>query len=338
MTDAVDVESVDDSVAQLRRVPAGVYHVRREVARGGMGIILEAWDARHGRAVAIKTLRHGSPVRASRFLREVRVTSELQHPSIIPLYEAGLWPSGDPYYAMRLVEGHSLAKAAELATTARERLALLPHLIALAEALAYAHERGIIHRDLKPANVLVGKFGETVVIDWGLAKRVDEAEPPPLDALPETGAGLTLDGEVLGTLAFMAPEQARGEAVDARADVYALGALAYHVLAGVGPYAGVTSVEPVLDGPPIAIDEIAPELPAELRAIVAKAMAREPGDRYPSAKELAADLKAFATGRLVSAMSYSRWMLLRRWVTRHRGPVAVAAVSSRCWRSPSPCR
>ena len=119
-------EANERALSQLPMSPGGVYEVRREVARGGMGIILEAWDTRHGRAVAIKTLRHGSPSLVKRFLREVRLTSELQHPSIIPLYEAGRWPSGDPYYAMRLVEGQSLAKAAKLAATSRERLGAPP--------------------------------------------------------------------------------------------------------------------------------------------------------------------------------------------------------------------
>jgi hypothetical protein len=316
-------EAAAEALARLRFVPADVYEVQGEIARGGMGVIFEAWDTKHERAVAIKTLQAQDPLWVRRFLREVQITAQLQHPSIIPLYEAGRWPTGEPYYAMRLVEGQSLARAAEQAGTTHERLALLPHLIALSDALAYAHEKGIIHRDLKPTNVLVGRFGETVVIDWGLAKRVGEGDVAPAGGAPSVGADLTMAGEVLGTLAFMAPEQARGDAVDARSDVYALGALAYHVLSGTRPYSTATSVDQVIAGPPRAIDEVAPDLPADLRAIVGKAMAREPEDRYPSAKGLATDLKAYATGRLVSAKSYSSWTLLLRWVARNRVPVGL---------------
>jgi serine/threonine protein kinase len=134
------------------------------------------------RPVAIKVLLHTTPETVRRFGREARLTARLQHPSIVPLYEIGHWSSGEPFFAMKLVEGSSFADAAARATTPNDKLALLPHLIAATEALAYAHENGVIHRDLKPSNVLVGPFGETVVIDWGLAKKVtdgdDESDRP----------------------------------------------------------------------------------------------------------------------------------------------------------------
>jgi tetratricopeptide (TPR) repeat protein len=318
-----------EALSRLTAVPPDAYELRGEVARGGMGVIVEAWDRRHERSVAIKMLKEQDPLLVGRFLREVRVTAQLQHPSIIPLYEAGRWTTGEPYYAMRLVEGRSLAQAAKDATTTRERLALMPHLVALAEALAYAHERGYIHRDLKPSNVLVGRFGETVVIDWGIAKKLGDADIMGSGAAPAAGQEeLTVAGEVLGTIAFMPPEQARGEPVDARADVYALGALAYHVLTGAVPYGDGTgpSLVRVVSEAPAPVEVVAPELPAELRAIVSKAMSRDPVSRYPSAEELAADLRAFAMGRLVSAMSYSRLALLRRWLLRHRAGVTVGLV------------
>src|SRR4029077_4002737 len=137
------------------------------------------------------------------------------------VYEIGRWPDGQPFYAMKLVAGTTLSAAIERAGALPARLALLAHVAAVAEALAYAHDAGVIHRDLKPSNVLVGSFGETVVIDWGLAKRSGDASLPPV---PEIVAAETISGAVMGTPAYMPPEQAIGQPVDERADVYALGA------------------------------------------------------------------------------------------------------------------
>jgi serine/threonine protein kinase len=211
---------------------------------------------RLGRPVALKELLDPQGPDENRFLYEALVTARLQHPGIVPIYEAGRWPNGEPFYAMRLVNGRSLDERLAETKTFGERLALLPHVIAVAEAVAYAHSQRIIHRDLKPANVLVGDFGETVVIDWGLAKQLSlEAEPssappaapepartPAFSANAETPASSgdpnhTLAGIVLGTPAFMPPEQAAGRPVDERADVYALGAMLYHPWEDPGPMA-----------------------------------------------------------------------------------------------------
>src|SRR5262249_39665936 len=163
-------------------------------------------------------------------------------------YEAGRWPTGEPFYAMEMVRGVSLDHVIPGKRTLDERLALLPNVIAAADALAYAHSQHIIHRDLKPGNVLVGKFGETVVIDWGLAKDLEnpnDAPPKPAAPVPfptdAADAGLTVAGSVMGTPSYMPPEQARGEVVDERADVYSLGAILYSVLAGRPPYRGKVS-------------------------------------------------------------------------------------------------
>ncbi|HTM19516.1 MAG TPA: serine/threonine-protein kinase, partial [Kofleriaceae bacterium] len=153
------------------------YEIDAELARGGMGRILHAVDRRHGRRVAIKELLSDTPALRVRFRREALITARLQHPAIVPVYEAGKWPSGEPFYAMKMVEGRSLDKVIGARPTLAERMGLLPNVIAVAEAIAYAHERQVIHRDLKPANVLVGDFGETVVIDWGLAKDSAANEP-----------------------------------------------------------------------------------------------------------------------------------------------------------------
>src|SRR5262249_41567149 len=156
-----------------------------------------------------------------RFAREAAITARLEHPGVVPVHEAGRWPDGTPFYAMKLVAGRPLRQLIAERSTVAERIGLLHHVIAVADAIAYAHGRNIIHRDLKPSNIIVGDYGETVVIDWGLAKDLHAVEES------ATGAGtsgsssddsLTSAGAVLGTPAYMPPEQARGEAVDQRAD------------------------------------------------------------------------------------------------------------------------
>jgi WD40 repeat protein len=309
------------------------YVVQSEVARGGLGRVLKAHDERLDRPVALKESLASGGVLDERFRREAAITARLQHPSIVPVYDAGTWKNGAPYYVMKLLgSGSTLKQLVAAAKDLDRRLALLPHVIAVADAIAYAHSLDIIHRDLKPSNVLVGPFGETLVIDWGLAK--DLARPLAEDDLagdPYRGAApdLTSLGSVIGTPQYMAPEQARGEAVDKRADVYSLGALLYYVLSGEPPYAGESSVDVlarVRAQEPVALTVRTRAIPEDLAAIVGKAMARSPNDRYASAGELVDDLKRFQTGQLVGAQQYSAATLLWRWMTRHRAPLAVALV------------
>jgi len=323
---------------ELIAVERNRYAIAGEIAKGGMGRVIEARDLRLGRQVAIKELLPQHRDAARRFEREARITARLQHPSIIHVYEAGVWPGGEPFYAMPKVAGRSLDKVVSERATLAERLGLIPTVIAVADALAYAHNERIIHRDLKPANVLVGDFGETVVIDWGLAKDLGVHSDPKESLelrLRAVVAEETLSGSVVGTPAYMPPEQARGESVDQRADVYALGALLYKVLVGAPPYDGASSSD-VLDqvkaGPPVPVPMREPGAPPDLAAIVAKAMARDPADRYADAGELAQDLKLFETGQLVAAHHYTVRQLAWRWLRRHRwaigtGSAAVVALA-----------
>jgi tetratricopeptide (TPR) repeat protein len=313
----------------LRTVADDEYLVGQELARGGMGRVLEAVD-RHGRRVAIKVLLRTTDEMTLRFVREMQISARLQHPSTVTLYEAGRWRSGEPFFSMKLVEGRSLLDALTETTRLEDRLALLPRMLAVADALAYAHERGIIHRDLKPANVLLGDFGETVVIDWGLARLANADPEGVLDPLAGgMDARLTQHGGALGTPAYMPPEQARGAPLDQRADVYSLGALLYHLLARIPPYEAPTIrqlLDQVLEGPPVPLRNRAPDVPPELAAIVQKCMAPDRGQRYDGAREVADDLRRFTTGRLVSAHAYTPRALISRWVRRHR--VALTATAA----------
>src|SRR5882724_11625865 len=193
------------------------YHILGEHGRGGLGRVSRAHDRELGRDVAIKELLSRNNVHEVRFLREVLITARLEHPGIVPVHEAGRWPDGTPFYAMKLVSGRPLRDLIAERTTVEERIGLLHHVIAVADAIAYAHGRNIIHRDLKPSNVIIGDFGETIVIDWGLAKDLTSSEAPTIGGGPfrtNRNDDLTSAGSVLGTPAYMAPEQERGEPVD----------------------------------------------------------------------------------------------------------------------------
>ncbi len=315
------------------------YAVEGRIGAGGMGTVVAARGSRLGRPVALKIVTAAREDLRRRFEREAQITARLQHPAIVPVYGAGRGRDGHPFYAMKHVSGEPLDQVVGKAATLADRIALLPNVIAVSEAIAYAHAERVIHRDLKPANILVGAFGETVVIDWGLAKDLaatadddDEVTASP----PQASGDETAYGKVMGTPAYMPVEQARGERVDERADVYALGAILYHVLAGRSPFVrdgetGVTwenMLARVLSAPPAPLATLQPAVPVDLLAVVARAMATDAAARYPSAGALAEDLKRFQTGQLVGAHDYSSWQLLRRWLRRYRTAVVVAGVAA----------
>ena len=272
--------------------------------------------------MAIKELIARSHVSEVRFLREALITARLEHPGIVPVHEAGRWPDGTPFYAMKLVAGRPLRDLIAERQTVDERIGLLHHVIAVADAIAYAHGRSIIHRDLKPANVIVGDFGETVVIDWGLAKDLSVAEESSVGGGPFRASrddGLTSAGSVLGTPAYMPPEQARGEPVDQRADVFAIGTMLWELC----------SLQKVPPGDPWQRHRALRRsgIDPDLAAIIAKTLDPEPARRYPDAGALAADLKALKAGARISARRYSLLGMLTHWIRRHRALAAsVTAV------------
>jgi len=330
--------SKDKDLDDLPTIDRQLYHGWKELAdgRGGMGRTLRARDRRLGREVAIKELLDGKDLPPAfrqaardRFEREARLTARLQHPAIVTIYEGGKWDDGEPFYAMPLVRGKPLDAEIEACTTLPQRLALLPRITTMAEAIAYAHVEGIVHRDIKPQNVLIGSFGETIVIDWGLATDLrvkDSAEKPLLDVPDVPDVGFTKLG--VGTPSYMPPEQALGAPADPRMDIYALGATLYHALSGTPPY-GYNSTnlirEKLRSGPPTPLVDLAPDTPPELLAIVAKAMARDPADRFQSARELADELQRFQTGQFTRTHRYTLRDLLRVWIRRHRAVLRVAS-------------
>ncbi|MCL4691030.1 MAG: protein kinase, partial [Candidatus Hydrogenedentes bacterium] len=323
----------------------GRYTGASEYARGGMGRVLLVHDEHLGREVALKELlplaggqaEATTPMRLSmgvlaRFLQEARITGQLEHPSIVPVYELGRRSDGTLYYTMKLVRGKTMADAVRSCKRLDERLRLLPHFVDLCQAIAYAHSRGIIHRDIKPNNVMIGEFGETVVLDWGLAKSrdkldtIDSAMQETLRTLQIDGVidgDVTAEGRVVGTPSYMSPEQARGEIehVDERSDAYSLGAVLYELLTGSRPFTGAKAnevLQQVLQKAPEPVLVLEPEAPPELVAICEKAMARDRGHRYATAREVAEETQRFLSGALVGAYQYSPAEHLRRLVARHK--------------------
>lgn len=292
------------------------YELGREIGRGGMGRVFEAKDQALGRTIAVKMVRNPSSGHVVRFRSEVAIASMMQHPSIIPVYDAGVFGDGSAFCAMRLVRGESLHDAISSRKSVRERLGLLPAMIQVADAIAYAHSRGVIHRDIKPQNILLGPFGETVVLDWGLAKV--QASEDPDDEISEllVESGETLVGQVLGTPGYMAPEQETGLGADERSDVFAMGVVLGEVVFG----ANYRELD--YEKLPLRL------APRDLVAIAERATQAEPELRYASVQHLADDLKRFSTGQLVSAQKYSYVALLGRWAKRRRGLVAAGVMAT----------
>ncbi len=304
-----------------------------------MGTVYVAQDRRLRRQVALKEAR-GDPrgPAALRLRREARIMAALDHPGIVPVFDMGTDPDGRPWYAMRVIRGRTLAVALEEAGGLAGRMRLLRACLAACEAVAYAHQRGIVHRDLKPDNVLVGPLGEIQVTDWGLARPMDDHGAGWDTVL--SGVSTTSVGTVLGTPAYMSPEQAAGDLVDQRADVWSLGVCLFEVLAGRRPFAGDSAqavLSQVLTVPVPDPSEVEPGVPAALGAIVRKATARDPASRYSDAGALAEDLEAWLVGRRVSAHRYSAADELGRALARSRrivvavGVVGILAVAVVGW-------
>lgn len=355
-------------LAQSPELDSNRYHLEGEIDRGGIGVILRIHDRHLNRRLAMKVLQERAAPRSAaeqkfahqtlgRFLEEAQVTSQLDHPGVVPVHELGLDHGGKVYFTMRLVKGRTAGEVFRQARTAQDGWTVtraLEVVLKICDTMAFAHDKGVLHRDLKPANVMVGRFGEVYVMDWGLAKVVGQDDKHDLrirtaDLEPESridtarrrdaaGEGeasvVTLDNQALGTPCYMSPEQAKSEVLDQRADVYAIGAMLYELLTGRAPYTVPGSrqdwrhvLAQVVEGPPARIEDLAKDVPAELVAIAEKAMARDRELRYASALELAADLRAFLDQRSVKAYRTGALVELKLWVRRNKSLAASLAAA-----------
>ena len=361
-----------DSLLATVREPGSFperYSIEGRLGAGGMGVVFRVKDRKLGRTLALKQMREQvdrdpvggeagvRPRNLHRFLDEARLTSQLDHPGIVPVHEIGLDERGRVFFTMKLVHGRDLAEVLRLHAAADAQWGttrIVGLLQRACEAVAYAHERGVIHRDLKPGNIRIGDFGEVFVMDWGLARgpavgegtlpesepagAASEARAPGLD--PLAGLERSREGQALGTPAYMSPEQARGERelVGVASDVYSLGAILYELLAGIPPYGDreraatpELAVFRVVREGPSRLANLAASAPRELVAICERAMARDPRERYSSAADLASDLRAYLEGRVVLAYETGPWAELRKWVRRNpvlTGAFALVLVAS----------
>jgi serine/threonine protein kinase len=302
------------------------------VARGGMGIVYAARDEKLDRRVALKVLdapdRNGHLAR--RLLREAQILARLEHPGIVPVHDAGTLQDGRVFYTMKFVEGHRLDKHVESVESVSDRLRLF---LRICDAVAFAHAHGVLHRDLKPANVMVGPFGEVLVLDWGLAKILPESpgangDVDPEDATPDGDTDThvafgvpefgdtTAHGAVMGTPGYMSPEQERGEnqLVNERSDIFSLGALLHFVVNG----AWSTDASPQRTRPET--------LDQPLSAICAKATATNPQDRYATVVQLTEDVSQYLEGRPVSACKEDFVDRAQRFYRRHN--VAILLITA----------
>ena len=273
----------------------GTYEILGPLGAGGMGEVYRAKDLRLGRQIAIKMLPGevaSSPDRLARFEREARTVAGLNHPNIVTLFSVED-EDGIRFLTMELVEGQTLSNLVTPGGLPVSRVLELS--IPLADALAAAHERGVIHRDLKPGNVMVTREDRVKVLDFGLAKVVDGVKPATREALATTiGSPISSEGEVRGTVPYMAPEQIRGESVDARADLFALGILLYELATGLRPFTGVTSADvssSILRDVPKPLTRIRADLPADLERIVGRCLQKNPRDRAQSALDISNELR-----------------------------------------------
>lgn len=324
----------------IRSLRQGVYQVMGILGEGGWGRVYQVRDPVLKRPIALKVLvkQKGSENIKKRFFREILITSHLEHPNITPVYEGGSLEDGSPYYIMKEIRGKifkDLLRPGDDGNRQKSLRELLEIFLKVCDGVAYAHSKGIIHRDLKPANIAVGAFGEVIVMDWGLAKKIRDAEESwEEEAMAETmsGEGLSMAGDMIGTPAYMPPEQANGhfDLVGIRSDVYSLGAILYEILTLTPPYLGKTReiLTSLLMKPPDQPRKRSPHLfiPRPLEAIALKAMYKEVEGRYNSLVEMVGDLQKYLEDKDVSVYIPPLLERASRFLKRHSLALMVVSI------------
>lgn len=354
--DTVDHHSSVDTAADVRgdrplALDSGDRFERQDLhAEGGLGQVYEAHDRQLNRTVALKEIKDryaDDGESRERFTKEAEITGRLEHPGIVPVYALGKYKDGRPFYAMRFIKGKSLRQAVneyhndEKMSHEERSLAmrsLLGNMLEVCDAIYYAHRRGIVHRDIKPSNIMLGDYGETLVVDWGLAKNLGFREhsttsimPGEETLMPTSGSSITqtMVGKAIGSPAFMSPEQARGEheTVEFESDIYGLGATLFMIVTGQAPVEGSSSQEilsMVRKGALVAPRKIKKSVPKALDAICMKAMAFEPIDRYKTVREFKRELERFLAGEPISSYREPLAVRTRRWLRKH--PAVTSAM------------
>jgi len=316
----------------------GIHRILRIHQRGGMGRILVGYDQYLKREVAIKELHPDVAEDESivrRFIGEAEITAQLEHPGVVPIHRIGQGGDGLPYYTMKMIKGETLQdaiKAYHRKPSKPDLLNLVRRLVSVSKTIAFAHSKGVIHRDLKPANVMLGEHGETLVMDWGLAKPynqgLEETYISIVHQTKQTRPELTMIGAIVGTPAFMSPEQANAEdnIVGPLSDVFSLGTVLYYMLAGQTAFSGRSTQEvlsKVRACNPTPPSHVKPHVPHGLEAICLKAMAKLPENRYQGATEFSDDLCRWLDDEPIAAEKDSFLSKTRRWLLCHRTPWAA---------------
>lgn len=319
-----EIRRLDDDPARPQ-IPG--YDNLREIGRGGQGVVYRARQASSGRDVAIKVLLEGvyaSESSRRRFEREIELVAELTHPNIVRVLESGQTADARPFLVMEFVEGDSLDEGVKRWSDDRKRL--LESFATICEAVGHAHQRGVMHRDLKPGNIRIDDVGAVRVLDFGLAKTQRMPDPD-----PDAPTAVSVTGEFLGSLPWSSPEQAAGDAVDVRSDVYSIGVLLYKALSGEFPYRVTGSLRDVLHRiaheEPARLRSIDPTIDDDLQTIVLRCLAKDPDRRYQSALDVAREIRRYVAGEPIEAKRDSALYSLRKTMARHRVTVAGGSVA-----------